>query len=335
MPRVTETRVIAVDPAHVAPEAAEAAVNVLRAGGVAALPTDAHYVLAGRLDQPEAMRRLREAGGEAPQRLLGDRDDLRTAVPGGLPPAAQRLIQRFWPGPLTLVVDGTALRYPNDRVATGVVRRVGAPVGAVETEGWAGKADVALDAGPTRQKSLPTVVRIEGGRAEVVREGAIPRAMIEEANLVTILFVCTGNTCRSPMAEALLRRMLADRLQVREDDLASKGYRVISAGTGAGHGGAAAEEAEQAVRAYAADLSGHKSQPVSVAMVEEADRVYVMTARHKKTLEEWMPEHAAKIQLLDPRGRAIEDPVGGDASVYRASAQHIREALQERLKEIP
>ncbi len=329
-------RVITVDPARVAPEASAAAVDILRSGGVAALPTDAMYVLAARLDRPEAVERLRAATGEAPARLLADRDELRTALPGPLPPAAQRLIQKFWPGPLTLLVGGMALRYPNDRVAAEVLRAVGVPVGAVEApEGWAGKADVALDAGPTRQKSPSTVVRIQGSRAEVVREGAIPRSMIEEANLLTVLFVCTGNTCRSPMAEALLRRMLAQRAGVPEGELAEKGYRVVSAGTGAGHGGAASEEAEQAVKAYGADLAGHRSQPVSVAMMEEADRVFVMTARHKKVLEEWMPEQAAKIQLLDPRGRPVEDPVGGDAALYRASAKHIHEALQERLKEIP
>ena len=107
-----------------------------------------------------------------------------------------------------------------------------------------------------------------------------------------------------------------------------------SAGTGAGHGRAATEEAEVAVKAYGADLSRHASQPVSLAMVEEADRVFVMTPRHKRALEEYMPEHAAKIELLDPKGRAVEDPVGGSAEVYRESARHIREALVERLKEI-
>ena len=48
----------------------------------------------------------------------------------------------------------------------------------------------------------------------MVREGAIPRAVIDEVNVTTILFVCTGNTCRSPMAEAIARKMLADRLKL-------------------------------------------------------------------------------------------------------------------------
>ena len=137
------------------------------------------------------------------------------------------------------------------------------------------------------------------------------------------------------MAEAIARKLLADRLKAKEADLESRGVRVVSAGTAAGHGGAATEEAEQAVRAYGADLSRHESRPVSVAMVEESDRVYVMTERHRKVLVEWMPEHAPKIQLLDPSGAEVDDPVGGPIEVYRDCARQIHESLKVRLKEIP
>lgn len=149
------------------------------------------------------------------------------------------------------------------------------------------------------------------------------------------MFVCTGNTCRSPMAEAIARHLLADRLRVKESELSERGYRVLSAGTAAGHGGAAAEEAEQAVKKFGADLSRHETQPVTVAMVEEADRIWVMTPRHKKTLVEWMPDQASKIDLLDPSGKEVDDPVGGSAEFYRAVAQQIHDSLTQRLKEIP
>lgn len=356
MARVGGTRVITVDPQKFDPADLEPAVEALRAGGLVGFPTDTVYGVAANLDKPEALSRLQEFR-QGPEGAwvtihLGDRDDLRKVVPGPVPAAAQRLIQKFWPGPLTIIFptadgSGVAVRFPNHRVARDLVRRSGVRVGAPAAgdppavtgedarRALEGKVDVLVDAGPTKQHGPSTVVRLHGGRAEVVREGAIPRSVIDEVNLTTLLFVCTGNTCRSPMAEAIARRLLADRLSVDEWKIEERGYRVISAGTAAGHGGAAAEEAEQAVKKYGGDLSRHESRPVTVAMIEEADRVWVMTPRHRKTLVEWMPEQAAKIELLDPSGKEVDDPVGGSAEFYRQVAEQIHECLSKRLKSLP
>lgn len=347
---VVETRVITVDPLNVDPAALDPAVEALRNGGLVGIPTDSVYDVAGNLDRPETLARLQAFGPVAVH--LSDRDELRKVVPGPVPAAAQRLIQRFWPGPLTIVFPtpdgaGIAVRYPNHRVARDVGRRAGVRVGAAPAGDPAavtgdearraleGKVDVLVDAGPTKQHGPPTVVRLINGRAEVEREGAIPRAVIDEVNVTTLLFVCTGNTCRSPIADALARKMLADRLKVKESELAEKGYKVVSAGTSAGHGGAASEEAEQIVKKYGADLSRHESRPVTVSMIEEADKVWVMTPRHRQTLVEWMPDHAGKIELLDPSGKEIVDPIGGSLDLYRSVARHIHDSLTQRLKEIP
>lgn len=342
---VVETRVLTVDPLKYDPAALDPAVEALRNGGLVGIPTDSVYGVAGNLDRPETLARLQAFGPVAVH--LSDRDELRKVVPGPVPAAAQRLIQRFWPGPLTLIFGDTAVRYPNHRVARDLGKRAGVRIGAAPAgdppavsgdearRALEGKVDVLVDAGPTKQHGPPTVVRLKDGRAEVEREGAIPRAVIDEVNVTTLLFVCTGNTCRSPMAEALARKMLADRLKVKESELAEKGYKVLSAGTSAGHGGAASEEAEQIVKKYGADLSRHESRPVTVSMIEEADKVWVMTNRHRKTLVEWMPEHAAKIQLLDPTGKEVDDPVGGTMEMYRVAAKHIHDSLTQRLKEIP
>lgn len=358
MPPVSQTRVITVDPERFEPEALAPAVEALRGGGLVGMPTETVYGIAVDLEKPESVRRLLELRGSPAEKKItvhiGAPGDVRKLVPGAIPAPAQRLIKRFWPGPLTIVFptadrEGLGVRCPSHRVAAEIVRRSGLRVGAPSANlagqppavtgeavvrAFDGRLDVIVDSGPTRHQGASTVARVEGTRVEILREGAIPRAMVEEANIVTILFVCTGNTCRSPMAAALLRHMLAERLGAREDELESRGWRVHSAGTGAGHGIAASEGAQEAVRRLGADLSGHRSRPVSPAMVEEADRVFVMTAGHRDRILEYLPDHAAKVELLDPAGREVEDPIGEPDSVYAGCAGHLRAALAARIKEL-
>ena len=355
---MVKTRVIKVDPEAFDPAVLGPAVEALESGGLVGIPTETVYGIAVDLDKPEARRRLLEVRRSPDDKKItvhiGERDELRKVVTGSIPPSAQRLIRKFWPGPLTIVFpepggQGVGVRFPNHKVAGEILRRarvrVGAPsanlsgrppaVTGEEALGtFDGALDVMVDAGPTKHRGSSTVVRVKGTRVELLREGAIPGSVVDDANVVTVLFVCTGNTCRSPMAEVLFRRMLADRRQVKPEELESRGIRVLSGGTAAGYGGAATEEAEQAVREMNADLSGHSARPVSVSMVEDADRVYVMTARHKRVLEEWMPDHSDKIQLLDPAGGGVDDPIGGTVEVYRGCARRIRECLEKRVEEI-
>jgi hypothetical protein len=89
---------------------------------------------------------------------------------------------------------------------------------------------------------------------------------------------------------------------VKESELPSAATASSPPAPAAGHGGAAAEEAEQAVKKYGGDLSGHETQPVTVAMIEEATGLGDDPAATRRPSSSWMPEPGAKIELLDPSG---------------------------------
>src|SRR5262249_40691016 len=105
----------------------------------------------------------------------------------------------------------------------------------------------------------------------------------------TVLFVCTGNTCRSPLAEAVCKRLLADRLGCPVDELPARGFVIESAGVATWGGLPASPEAEAAGRAVGADLSRHRSRPVDPALLAQATDVIAMTAGHAAVLRGRFP----------------------------------------------
>lgn len=153
-------------------------------------------------------------------------------------------------------------------------------------------------------------------------------AMIE----YSVLFVCTGNTCRSPMAAALARSVLGDRKGVDPEELLAAGVRVRSAGVSALPGGAATPEAAEAVRALGADLSAHASQPVTADMIQDADVIYTMTDAHRRAVLTLNPGASGKTIRLDPE-RDISDPIGMSQAVYAQSAAMIHDAVLRRVAE--
>jgi protein arginine phosphatase len=147
-----------------------------------------------------------------------------------------------------------------------------------------------------------------------------------------VLFVCTGNICRSPLAEALLRRALSER------NLPD--FRVTSAGTGAWDGAPASEGAYLVALERGLDLSGHRARLLTREIVEDADLILTM-ARH----------HRARVHELGGEGRVfvlgeytggtgddaeVGDPFGGDLEVYRdtcAELETLIATVADRLAE--
>jgi protein-tyrosine-phosphatase len=136
-----------------------------------------------------------------------------------------------------------------------------------------------------------------------------------------ILFVCTGNTCRSPMAAAIFNRLARGR---------GVGAEAESAGVAAQACAPAAANAVLVCAEKGVDLSAHRARQITPALAAAAERIYVMSESHRALLEASVPLARGKIRVL---GGGIPDPFGGDAGVYRACRTAIEKALGPVLDE--
>lgn len=237
------------------------------------------------------------------------------------------------------------LRCPDDPVTTRALADLPDPVVAASANrpGYAppstaesaiaelhGQVDLIVDTGATRYNKPSTIVKVApDGTWQVLRAGVLDERAIRRLASNTILFVCSGNTCRSPMAEALCKRMLAEKLGISPEKLGEAGYEVISAGVGAVGGAPASANAIEAVKRSGADLTCHRSRPLTSDLVRQADRIWAMCQHHADAVVRLVPEARSKVERLDPR-QDIQDPAGSDIGEYMQCLERIRAALEAR-----
>lgn len=144
-----------------------------------------------------------------------------------------------------------------------------------------------------------------------------------------LLFVCTGNTCRSPMAEALARHLLGER--------GWSGVEVISAGVAAMPGDPASPEVPEVLAEIGVEAHEHRARHLSPELVEWADSVFVMGPGHLAAVASMGGAHkVAMVTHFAPgeEDRAVLDPIGQGVDVYRDTRDQLRRAVAGLLDRI-
>lgn len=135
---------------------------------------------------------------------------------------------------------------------------------------------------------------------------------------MNILFVCTGNTCRSPMAAAIMEKIAV------ENDL---DVLIESAGLFAEVGGKASENAIKALDEMGIDLTFHQTKPITEELIEKSDIILTMTRAHKELLKPMAGGDVYTLKEFAGDDGDISDPYGGDLDEYRETAKEIYDAL--------
>jgi len=303
---------------------------------------------------------------------IARKEDVGKYVPSiGL--RAKKLVQNAWPGPLTIVFEleekdidkiqknleeeifrnlyknnSIGIRCPHNPIAAMLLQRTNCPVVAPSAnitdqppaingphvlEQLSGRIDLLLDAGTCNYKKSSTVVKIGKKGLEVTRPGFYSKKELEALSTVKILFVCTGNTCRSPMAEGIFRKYMAEKLQCNVDDLDKMGYKVISAGIIGSSGYPATAEAVRACADMGVDIKAHRNQALSKELIEESDIIFAMEQIHRDRVIA-LDRKAAKRCLLLAGDTGIPDPIGHPQRFYNNCAKLIERFVRKRIGEL-
>ncbi|MCM2373789.1 arsenate reductase/protein-tyrosine-phosphatase family protein [Aporhodopirellula aestuarii] len=298
--------------------------------------------------QTRLARRLNERCFPGPLTLIAS-CDANISAAGMLPDSVRAILHRFGSAADGAEDAGSqseiAFRVSNHRLLSHIHRYLSAPLVWGEFSPAGGSAistaeklnqhlseivgdnplPVLLDDGVSRYGGMGTIVRVSGNYWHILREGVIQRAAMNQFVKPVIVIVCTGNTCRSPMAETLLRDLLHRRFG--REDVA----RVLSAGVAAQRGNGASPQSVEVMGRRGLDLTGHCSQPLDDPLMSMADLVLTLTRRHRDAILAAWPDRKDRVFTLRRDGGDVSDPVGLPVDIYEQCADQIRDELEKWL----
>ncbi len=275
-------------------------------------------------------------------------------------PEVNRILQQYWAGELSVVLEvpdpifqhisqnsKVAFRIPTDELLCEFIKKMDQPIISTSVNvsgekpvqkfdeiltGFESWFDFAILPDNIQQgNNLPsTIIEFSKANSNLIREGSIPFSEIESSYRSSqILFVCTGNTCRSPIAEYLAKKLITEK------DLK---FRAVSAGFMA-DGMPISDNSKHVLASNGIDASGHTSTLLNEENLRKSWLVLTMTGKHKKKILQLYPASASKIYTLSEFAgfdNDIADPIGENIEYYKNTFEEINEKVKiifEKIKE--